>query len=173
MTDTASAIPDRDALGHALDLLARLAIALAAAALLGLVVVQGWQVFARYVLNASPSWTEPVTLLLLATAMGFGAAAGVRDNRHFGFFLLAESAGPRGRRLFELLGAAVMLLLGAAMAGWSARLLFDGWDVRLAGAPLPQSINFLPLALGGALIALFAFDRLRQAWHPRAAAGEG
>ncbi|MFN3842868.1 MAG: TRAP transporter small permease [Rehaibacterium terrae] len=173
MTDTASATPDRDALGRALDLLARLAIALAAAALLGLVVVQGWQVFARYLLNASPSWTEPVTLLLLATAMGFGAAAGVRDNRHFGFFLLAEAAGPRGRRLFELLGAAVMLLLGMAMAGWSARLLLDGWDVRLAGAPLPQSINFLPLALGGALIALFALDRLRRAWRPRAAAGEG
>nr|MBP8908295.1 TRAP transporter small permease [Pseudoxanthomonas sp.] len=42
----------------------------AAIALVGLVLVQSWQVFTRYVLNDSPSWTEPVTLLLLATAMG-------------------------------------------------------------------------------------------------------
>ena len=43
--------------------LARLSIALAAAAVLGLVVVQGWQVVARYVFNDSPGWTEPVAVL--------------------------------------------------------------------------------------------------------------
>jgi TRAP-type C4-dicarboxylate transport system permease small subunit len=144
-----------------LDLLARFAIGAAATALAGLVLVQGWQVFARYVLNASPSWTEPVTLLLLATAMGLGAAAGVRDERHFGFFLLAQAAGPRLRRALDCLSALVLLAIGLAMGGSSALLLVDGWGIRIAGAPLPQSINFLPLALGGALIALFAFDRLR------------
>ena len=51
------------------DRLAGLAIAVAALALLGLVAVQGWQVVARYALNDSPSWTEPVTLLLLIWGM--------------------------------------------------------------------------------------------------------
>ena len=44
--------------------------------------------FARYVLNDSPGWTEPVALLLLNTAMSFGAAAGVHRGSHFGFFIL-------------------------------------------------------------------------------------
>src|SRR5690606_27096067 len=55
-----------------LDRLGSLAIGIAALSLAGLVVVQGWQVVARYVFNNSPSWTEPVTLLLLSTAMSLG-----------------------------------------------------------------------------------------------------
>lgn len=170
MTQTSPVPSARDGIARGLDRLAGLAIGIAATALVGLVVVQGWQVFARYVMNDSPSWTEPVTLLLLATAMGLGAAAGVRDNRHFGFFLLAEAAGARARRWLDRLTALVLLAIGGAMAAWSGRLLADGWDVRLAGAPLPQSINFLPLTLGGALIVLFALDRLRRS---RRTGGEG
>ena len=64
-------------LQRVLEKVADVVIYIAVAALLGLVVVQGWQVFARYVINDSPSWTEPVTLLLLSTTMSMGAAAGV------------------------------------------------------------------------------------------------
>ena len=97
MTETTTTVPAGPA-QRALDRLAGIAIAIASCALIGLVVVQGWQVFTRYVLNDSPSWTEPVTLLLLATAMSFGAAAGVHTNRHFGFYLLAESLPAPVRR---------------------------------------------------------------------------
>ena len=57
-------------LQRVLEKVADVVIYIAVAALLGLVVVQGWQVFARYVINDSPSWTEPVTLLLLSTTIG-------------------------------------------------------------------------------------------------------
>lgn len=142
------------------DRLAAIAVALAGAALLGLVAVQGWQVFARYALNDSPSWTEPLTLLLLATAMAMGAAAGVHEQRHFRFHLLAQGLPPRIRRWSDALTALVIAAIGAVLAVWGARLLVDGLDVRMAGAPLPQSIAFLPLALGGALMVLFALARL-------------
>lgn len=161
MQETATDPIATAAVMRALDRLSQGAIALAAAALLGLMAVQGWQVFARYVLNDSPSWTEPVTLLLLSTVMSLGAATGVRENRHFGFFLLADALGPKLHRALEAFAALVITVIGAVLAGWSALLLADSWDVRLAGAPLPQSINYLPLMLGGALMVVFALDRLR------------
>lgn len=144
----------------ALDRLAGIAIAIAALALAGLVVVQGWQVLARYVLNDSPSWTEPVTLLLLSTAMSLGAAAGVHTQRHFSFNLLADAMRPGVRRAVDVLCVLVIAGIGAVLAGWGGVLLLDGLDVRIAGAAMPQSINFLPLALGGALMAVFALGRL-------------
>ena len=61
--------------------------------------IQAWQVFARYVLNDPPSWTEPVALLLHEHAMMFGAAAGVRAGRHFGFFIVVEHARPPAARV--------------------------------------------------------------------------
>ena len=46
------------------------------------------------------------------------------------------------------------------MAYWSAVLLFDGLDIRIAGAPMPQSIGYLPLSVGGTLMVVFALYRL-------------
>ena len=151
-----------------MDRIASAAIAIAAIALGGLVLVQGWQVIARYVLNDSPSWTEPVTLLLLSSAMSFGAAAGVHARRHFSFSLLADALRPGARRVVDVATLLVIAGIGAVMAGWGGVLLFDALDVRIAGAPMPQSIGFLPLSLGGALMVLFALARL-----PQAIRGEG
>jgi len=170
MTDHAIAVPVAP-LQRLLDRISNLAIGIAAAALLGLVVVQGWQVFTRYVLNDSPSWTEPVTLLLLSTAMSLAAAAGVHTKRHFGFFLLAEKMHARVRRAIDLIRPLMIVAIGAVIAWWGGVLLLDGLDIKMAGATLPQSINYLPLSIGGALMSVFA---LYQAWQVlRPATAEG
>lgn len=156
---------------RALDRLADIVIVLAAVALFGLVVVQGWQVFTRYVLNDSPSWTEPVTLLLLSTAMSLGAAAGVHTNRHFGFFLLAEHTHTGLRRGLDLARALLIGAVGAVIAWWSVALLLDGLDIKIAGASMPQSINYLPLGIGGALMSVFALFKAWLALQPARAQG--
>lgn len=142
-----------------LDRLADAVVALAALALVGLVAVQGWQVFARYVLNDSPSWTEPVTLALLTSAMSLGAAAGVHDGRHFAFTLLADIARPGLRRALFVFSQLTIALLGAVLAWWSFVLFNSGLDIRTAGAPFPETLPYAPVALGGALMAIFAIAR--------------
>lgn len=139
--------------------MASIASTLAGLSILGLVVVQGWQVVARYGFNDSPGWTEPVALLLLASAMSFGAAAGVQANAHFGFFLLAQAAAPRWRRAMARVSHAVVAMIGAVLAAWSARLFVDGLGIPMAGTALPQSANYAPLAVGGALMSIFAVNR--------------
>ncbi|WP_217537829.1 TRAP transporter small permease [Stenotrophomonas sp. GbtcB23] len=158
---------------RALDGIADITIYIAVLALLGLVVVQGWQVFARYVINDSPSWTEPVTLLLLATAMSLGAATGVHTRRHFGFFLLAVHMPAGLRRAVDVFASLVVAVLGVVIAWWAGVLLLDGLDIKAAGANLPQSINYLPLCIGGALMAVFAVNQMVQAVQPAIAEAEG
>lgn len=143
--------------------LADLAIAIAAIALAGLVFVQGWQVIARYVLNDSPSWTEPVTLLLLSTAMSMGAAAGVHTRRHFSFSLVAEALAPRARHALHVIQSLVVAVIGLMLMYWGAVLFVDGVHIPTAGAPLPESVEYLPLAASGALMALFAFAQMGPA----------
>lgn len=157
---------------RALETLATVVIHVAVVALLGLVVVQGWQVFARYVINDSPSWTEPVTLLLLSTAMSMGAAAGVHTHRHFGFFLLADHLNPLARRVVDALVPLVVAAIGAVIAWWGWVLWIDGLHIKTAGANLPQSVNYLPLSLGGALMVVFALNRLWLAQQPAAIEGD-
>ena len=106
-----------------------------------------------------------MTVLLLTTAMSLGAAAGVHTNRHFGFFLLADAAGPRLKKALHAVSPLVIAAIGAVMAYWGAVLLFDGLDIRIAGAPMPQSIGYLPLSLGGLLMVVFALYRLFLVLH--------
>jgi len=142
--------------------LARGAIAISGTSLLGMAGVEAWQVFARYVLNASPGWTEPLALLLLVTAMSFGAACGVRGAAHFGFFVVVHAAPPRLRRALEAFGQGVIAFVGVLLAIASTRLFVDGLPVPMAGIALPQSAPFLPLAIGGALIVVFALERIAR-----------
>ena len=160
MSDETTNTPPPSTVQALMQKISGVAIAIASLALIGLVIIQGWQVFARYVLNNSPSWTEPVTLLLLSTAMGMGAASGVYTNRHFGFVLLAETLPPRIKRVVDAVSPLVIAMIGSFLAYWSFVLLLDGLDVKMAGAPLPQSIAFLPLTASGALMVVFALNRL-------------
>ncbi|MCI4567942.1 TRAP transporter small permease [Lysobacter sp. CFH 32150] len=143
-----------------LDRIAQLAAWTAGGALLAMAAVQAWQVFARYVLNASPDWTEPVALLLLNTAMMFGAAVGVRADSHFGFFIARQAAPPRIGRAMQALSHAIVAATGVLLAWWGARLAIDSWQVPMAGARIPEGTFYLPLSAGGVLIALFALHHL-------------
>jgi TRAP-type C4-dicarboxylate transport system permease small subunit len=143
--------------------LARGATVVACISLVGMTLVEAWQVFARYVLNDSPVWAEPIVLLLMSAAMMFGAAAGVRSESHFGFFLALHVAPPRLRAVLLAIARLVVTVIGAMLAFWGTVLLVDGWAIPMAGAPLPQGLYFLPIGLGGALIVVFALERLISA----------
>ncbi|WP_204271844.1 TRAP transporter small permease, partial [Escherichia coli] len=60
--------------------ISRLALWLSGIGLLVMTAMVAWQVFGRYVLNASPSWTEPAALLLMSWFILLGSAVGVRDG---------------------------------------------------------------------------------------------
>ena len=145
--------------------LARAAIAIAGVALVAMAGIQAWQVFARYVLNDPPSWTEPLALLCMSTTMMFGAAAGVHAGRHFGFFIVVERARPQMRRVMQLVARLIATAVGVLFALWGGEMMIDAWDYQIAGAPLPQGIMFLPLCLGGVLIATFSIEQLLRLWQ--------
>jgi TRAP-type C4-dicarboxylate transport system permease small subunit len=144
--------------------LARAAIGIAGVALVAMAGIQAWQVFARYVLNDPPSWTEPLALLCMSTTMMFGAAAGVHAGRHFGFFIVVEHARPHLRLLMQVIARLIATAVGILFALWGGEMMIDAWDYEIAGAPLPQGIMFLPLCLGGVLIAIFSIEQLIRLW---------
>jgi TRAP-type C4-dicarboxylate transport system permease small subunit len=120
----------------------------------------GWQVFGRYVLNQSPSWTEPASLLLMSLFILLGAAVGVREANHLGFESALHHA-PSFLRHFMLLATEVLVIgFGGAMAWYGTELAMETWSAAMPGLPIPQGMDYVPLAIGGALIALFSLEKL-------------
>ena len=151
----------RRGLARALDGLAGLAMGLAGIALVAMALVQAWQVFARYVLNDSPGWTEPLALLLMSFAVMFGAAVAVRRETHFAFQTFRDTAPGRLQWLMKSISRLIAAAGGAGLMVLGGSLMIDDWPVVMAGAPLPAGLKFAGLCLGGALILLFANPLLK------------
>lgn len=145
---------------RALDRVSMAAMALAAAALFTMSLVQAWQVFARYVLNDSPGWTEPVALLLMSVTVMFGAAVAVRREAHFAFTTLLHLLSPLRQRVLKTVSRLIAAASGFGLMVLGGRLMIDDWSVPMAGAPLPSGLQFAALCIGGALILIFSLERL-------------
>ncbi len=158
--------------GRALDGLGALVLGLAGASLVVMALIQAWQVFARYVLNDSPGWTEPLALLLMSVAVMFGAAIGVRRESHFAFQSLEHALPRAGQALLKTLSRLIAAAAGLGLMVLGGELMVDEWAVALPGAPLPSGLRFAGLCVGGALILIFALERLMTGDYVAADEGE-
>ncbi len=143
-----------------LDRLSAASLALAGASLAGMALVQAWQVFARYVLNDSPGWTEPVALILMSFTVMLGAAVCVRYETHFAFQTLLHASAQPVQAVLKAASRLLAAAAGLALAGLGGVLMVDDWSVSMAGAPLPSGLRFAALFVGGLLIVVFAIERL-------------
>ncbi len=145
---------------RSIDHLAAAVIFLGAIALILLIGITGWQVWGRYVLNATPTWAERLGLLLILVVSLPIAAVGLREDFHLGISVLLELLPPKGQRVLKIINASIMWLFGFAMAWHSWTLVAGTWNRKIPLLGVPQAFQYLPLVLCGGLIMLFMIERL-------------
>ena len=101
-----------------------------------------------------------VALLLMSFAVMFGAAVAVRRETHFAFQTLLHGLPGRPQWLLKSVSRLIAAASGAGLMLLGGTLMIDEWPVAMAGAPLPSGLKFAGLCIGGALILLFAVERL-------------
>ena len=119
----------------------------------------GWQVFARYVLNDSPSWSEPLSLHLMSWFIMLGAAVGVRESVHLGLDIVRYMMPPRVQTGMDMTSLALIFLFGIGMAWYGTSLSMGTWTATIPVLGWPGGVDFFPLIAGGFLISLFAAER--------------
>lgn len=145
--------------------LSRWSLRAAVLGLLLLVVCVQWQVLGRYLLNDSPTWTEPAALLLVLYITALAVAVGVRDAGHLGLESIVALLPRAAQRVAE---AAIHLCVLAfavlmAHAGWDWLTL--KWDEPKPMLGVPEGLDYLPLVISGALIVLFCIEHLIALWR--------
>jgi TRAP-type C4-dicarboxylate transport system permease small subunit len=139
--------------------------------LIAMTAIIGWQVFGRFVLDSSPSWTEQASLILMIWYVMFAAAAGVYEGFHIRIALIEEKLGERARPLLRV-AAGVIVLIGIVLFVYGAQLC---WAVRGNVVPslgVSRSVAYIPLPVSGLLMALFALPQLLTGRHPQPAEDE-
>ncbi|MDP3897640.1 MAG: TRAP transporter small permease [Mesorhizobium sp.] len=145
----------------------RLALWAAAIGLVLMTCFVAWQVFCRYILNDSPSWTEPGSVMLMSWFIFLGAAVGVRENYHLGFDVLLYVLPKGGKRVLRMISDVVVLAFGLGMVWYGWQLVVLTFNTTLPSLRISGAYDYYPVVAGGFLISLFALERI-----VRRAAGE-
>jgi TRAP-type C4-dicarboxylate transport system permease small subunit len=161
-------------LALALGAVARAALLLSAFGLVLMTAFVAWQVFGRYVLNDSPAWTEPAAIMLMGWFIFLGAAVGIREGYHLSFDVLLYVLPDGAKGALHTVSDVVVAAFGGAMAWFGIELARGTWSAAIPSLGLPGGFDFLPVAAGGALAALFSVERIlrRAAGLPTARFGD-
>ncbi len=119
-----------------------------------------WQVFCRYVLNDSPSWTEPGAVMLMSWFIFLGAAVGVRENNHMGFDVLLYVMPPSAKKWLRMISDIVILAFGIGMIWYGGSLVGLTWNTVLPALGISGGWDYVPVVAGGVLVVVFSLERI-------------
>ncbi len=154
--------------------MARIALWLSGTGLVLMTAFIAVQVFFRYVLNDSQSWTEPASVMIMGWFIFLGAAVGIREGYHLSFDVLLYVLPDRVKLMLHSVSDVVVVAFGFGMIWYGAQLAEKTAANKLPSLGISGAFDFLPLVAGGVLVVLFSLERLarRAAGLPTARFGE-
>jgi TRAP-type C4-dicarboxylate transport system permease small subunit len=147
-------------IARSIGLLSQAALWIASIGMIAMTAMVALQVFSRYVLNSSPSWTEAASIMVMSWFIFLGAAVGVRENFHMGFDVLLHFLPDAARPWLRGISDLAILAFGLGMVVYGAQLMLQTWTATIPVLGLPGGFAYMPLVAGGVLITLFTLERL-------------
>lgn len=147
-------------LARILDGIAWLCMLLAGIALVVLIATFGWLVYGRYILNATPTWVEQLSLLLVVYISFLGAAVGVRRNTHLSIDFVREAFPFLPRMIMRYLSDLVVVIFGGFMTWQGALLVATNFERAIPMLGLSESWRAAPLVICGVLMTIFAINNI-------------
>lgn len=140
--------------------LANMLLWLGGLGLVGMTLIVGWQVFARYVLNDSPSWSEQLTLLMMLWYALLAAAAGFQHGFHIKIIAAQISMGEGVARILRIIVEALLVMMGVVFMIWGFQIaeIFATHSIPALG--VSRFWAYLPIPVSGGFITLFCTIRL-------------
>jgi len=136
------------------------ALYIAAFFLVLMTIIVFWQVFTRYVLGWSNSWTEIAAVMLMSWFIFLGAAVGIRENYHLGFDVLLYILPKGSKKVLRTISDVVVIVFACGMVFYGFQLVLLQWAARMPALGIPEGIRYLPIVAGGLLIILFSVERI-------------
>ena len=123
--------------------------------------VVGWQVFGRYVLESSPSWSEQTALVLMIWYVFLAAGAGVWERFHIRIDILEQRFDDETRRRLRIAIHALIAAMGLVLLVFGTQLVWLVRDHVIPSLGISRAFAYIPIPVTGALIALFSVGRIR------------
>ncbi|SEQ08570.1 TRAP-type C4-dicarboxylate transport system, small permease component [Devosia sp. YR412] len=155
-------------ISRALGQLSNAVLWLAGIGLVTMTAIVAYQVFMRFVINASPAWTEAGSIMIMTWFIFLGAAVGVRENFHMGFDVLLYVLPPSAKPWLRAISDLCVFAFAFGMVFFGGELVIRYWSTRIPVLGLPTAFTYFPIVISGFLMCLFSLERLllRAAGEP-------
>ena len=131
-------------------------------ALVLLTVLLGYQVFGRYVLNDTPTWVDPLSLLMIMLIAFLGAANGVQEHAHLSVAVFRNIAPKKVRTAMVLVTDAIMATFGGVLLWYGVIYTASRWPNKIPLIGLSEGWRPLPLTIFGGMILLFSLGHIAR-----------
>ncbi len=161
-------------LALALAVVSRIALWLSAIGLVLMTAFIAWQVFGRFVLNDTPTWTESLSVQLMGWFIFLGAAVGIREGYHLSFDILLYILPEQAKLWLYTASDLVVTAFAMGMAVYGLQLCIGTWGATIPNLGLPGGFDYMSVIAGGILMTIFSLERVarRLAGLPTARFGE-
>lgn len=138
----------------------RYLLLLSASGLVVMTVVIGWQVFARFLLNNSPAWSETFSLILMLYYIMLAAAVGVSEGFHLGIKIIIMRLSPTPQKWVMMAVDFLMAVFGLLMCVNCIRLVQYTHSHIIPTLNVSRAVAYWPFIISGVLIVLFSVERI-------------
>ena len=129
-------------------------------ALVLMTVLLGYQVYGRYVLNETPTWVDPLSLLLVMVIAFLGAGVGVQEHTHLSVAVFRNIVPTKVRTIMVFLTDIIMATFGGLMLWYGTELTIFKWGTLIPLIQWTEGLRSLPLTICGGLILIFSIGHL-------------
>lgn len=124
------------------------------------------QMFCRY-LGIVALWTEEVSTYAFIFTVFMGAAALVRENRHFAFTAIADGIkSPVIKKLISILISGIILVFAHFMLVYGRQLMQKFWNYKWVSLPtMKRGYTWLCMPISAVSMMVFSAESIvRQVW---------
>ncbi len=122
-----------------------------------------WQVFTRYVLNNSATWTEELTSYLFARSTLFGAALVTGERDHMNIPIVIEKKSPKAQKIAAIFSECIVIafsIIVLVYGGTSITKLAMGQMTSSLGRPI--GVFYVALPVAGVINVLYCILNIRD-----------
>ncbi len=121
-----------------------------------------YQVFGRFVLNNTPTWTESWAVIIMGWFIFLGAAVGIREGYHLSFDVLLYVLPARVKNVLHTVSDLVIVAFGIGMIFYGWQLAEKTWPSTIPNIGITGAASFFSLITGGVLMVLFSIERIAR-----------